>query len=372
MQSEHSTDRLEAARQVHELSIDRWGADDATVIVGRHARLERALTRAVRFAAAEAPALITGESGVGKELFARALVVSSRRSDKSFFAVNCAQYSGDQLAGSELFGHRRGAFTGALNDHRGVFGEADGGTVFLDEIGELSASTQAMLLRVIGEGEIVPVGATRPRKVDVRVVAATNRNMEDLVAEGRFRKDLYYRLKCLVIEVPSLRERGDDWELIARHCLRRLHNKYQGKKELTQEALECLRRYRWPGNVRELKNILEAGYHLSDSEKIDVEDLGLGLEDRTRRAELGKLLTDFAIDLCERMTSGETTFWKAIHQPYMDRELNRGQVREAISHALRRHGRGKYKKMLSSFGVAEEDYLKAMDFLRHHDLKPRS
>jgi DNA-binding NtrC family response regulator len=365
------TDLLAAARQIHELSGRRWGTDNATVIVGRHPRLERALAKVQRFAPADQPTLITGESGVGKELFARALVVSSERSHRPFLSVNCAQYASDQLAGSELFGHRRGAFTGAVDKHQGVFGEADGGTVFLDEIGELSPTAQAMMLRVISEGEIVPVGGTRPQKIDVRIVAATNRNLGELVAEGSFRKDLYYRLQCLVIDVPSLRERGDDWELISRHYLRRLDEKHAKKKSLTPAASEYMRCYRWPGNVRELRNVLEAGYHLSESEEISIDNLGFALEARTRRAELNRLLTEFAIDLCQRMASSETTFWQAIHQPYIDRELNRDQVREVISYALRHYGKGQYKSMLSTFGVAEEHYLKAMDFLRHHDLKPK-
>ncbi|MEM7582099.1 MAG: sigma 54-interacting transcriptional regulator [Acidobacteriota bacterium] len=366
-----SPDCLQAARRVQELSTRRWGGNRTTVIIGRHPRLERVLTKTVRFASAEGPALITGESGVGKELFARAFVVSSKRAHEAFLSVNCAQYSSDQLVRSELFGHCRGAFTGAVGDHRGLFREAEGGTLFLDEIGELSPPTQAMLLRVVSEGEVVPVGGTRPQRVNVRIVAATNRNLADLVAAGRFREDLYFRLKCLTIDVPSLRERGNDWELIARHYLSRLHERHARKKELTPEALATMGSYRWPGNVRELKNILEAGYHLSDSDEIEVHSLGLALEEHTRRAELGRLLTDFAIDLAEQIASGERSFWEAIHQPYLDRELNREQVRETIAHALLSYGKGSYKRMLTAFGVDEGQYLKVMDFLRHHDLKAR-
>ena len=303
MSGEVAVGLLKTAERIHQLAVGRWGADSATEIVGQHPRLEAALNSVVRFAAVESPALITGETGVGKELFARALFVSSRRSKKPFIPVNCAQYSSDHLVGSELFGHRKGAFTGATSDHHGVFGEADGGSVFLDEVGELTPSAQAMLLRVIGEGEILPVGGTRAKKIDVRVVAATNRNLSKMVDEGRFRRDLYYRLKCLVIDVPSLRDRGNDWELIAGHYLRRLREKHTKAKELTPETIRALGQYRWPGNVRELKNVIETGYHLSDTEEIRIGDLGFALEERARRVELGRFLGDFAMDLCQRLVS---------------------------------------------------------------------
>ncbi len=366
-----SGDQLSAASRIYELSIQRWGAEGATVIIGRDPRLEAALGKLLRFAAATSPTLLTGETGVGKELFARALFLSSRRSHKLFLTVNCAQYTSEHLAGSELFGYRKGAFTGAQADRRGIFEEADGGVVFLDEIGELTLPTQAMLLRVLSEGEILPVGGARARKVDVRILAATNRDLAEMVAEGRFRKDLYYRLKCLTVEVPTLRQRGDDWQLIARYYLRRLFKEYARSKRLARDTIGILGRYRWPGNVRELKNLVEVGYHLSDSNEITIDDLGSALEERPRWDDLGRLPAGSASGLCERMAAGQETFWEAIHQPYLQRELNRTQVREVIAYALAHCSRGSYKRMLSAFGVSDEDYLKAMDFLRHHDLKPR-
>ncbi|HEX2187654.1 MAG TPA: sigma-54 factor interaction domain-containing protein, partial [Longimicrobiaceae bacterium] len=195
------------ARHLRLLSAEQWGERNGVALIGRHARLLEAQEKALFFAQAEAPVLVTGETGTGKELFARAVYLLGSRRGAPFVSVNCAQFGESQLVASELFGHRRGSFTGAVADHRGVFEEADGGVVFLDEVGELSSSAQAMLLRVLGEGEVVRVGESRARRVDVRVVAATNRDLREMVADGRFREDLYYRLRFLHLHVPPLRER---------------------------------------------------------------------------------------------------------------------------------------------------------------------
>ena len=200
---------------------------------------------------------ITGESGTGKELFARALHYNSLRWNKPFVVENCAALP-DELLESELFGHRRGAFTGAVDDHVGLFQRADGGTVFLDEIGEVSPAFQAKLLRVLQEGEIRPVGARQTRTVDVRVIAATNRDLEAEVQAGRFREDLYYRLATVSIHVPPLRERPMDIPVLAAALLDKAQ-KQLGKTVLglSSETVECLKRYRWPGNVRELQNEIQ-------------------------------------------------------------------------------------------------------------------
>ena len=201
--------------------------------------------------------MITGESGTGKELIARALHHNSLRWNKPFVVENCAALP-DELLESELFGHRRGAFTGAVEDHVGLFQRADGGTVFLDEIGEISPAFQAKLLRVLQDGELRPVGGRRTRTVDVRVIAATNRNLEAEVAAGRFREDLYYRLETVSIHVPPLRERPMDIPVIAEALLEKAQAQF-GKtvKGLSKEALACLTTYRWPGNVRELQNAVQ-------------------------------------------------------------------------------------------------------------------
>ncbi len=198
--------------------------------------------------------LITGESGTGKELLARALHYSSSRADKAFVVENCGALP-DQLLEAELFGHKRGAFTGAFEDRIGLFQQADGGTIFLDEIGETSPAFQVKLLRVLQEGEIRPVGSPRPLSVDVRVLATTNRDLEEEVRAGRFREDLYYRLANMTLHLPPLRERPLDIPLLAQGILER-NRQQMGRqvKGFTKEALQCLQAYRWPGNVRELQN----------------------------------------------------------------------------------------------------------------------
>ncbi|HYO98189.1 MAG TPA: sigma-54-dependent Fis family transcriptional regulator, partial [Polyangiaceae bacterium] len=198
--------------------------------------------------------LIQGETGTGKELVASALHYRSKRRDKLFVAQNCAAFA-ENLLESELFGHKRGAFTGATEDKKGLFELADGGTLFLDEIGELPLSLQAKLLRVLQEGEVRPVGSPTTRYVDVRVVTATNRELETEVKQGRFREDLYYRLKVFPVRVPPLRERRDDVPLLARHFLVRYsHDFGKPMTGFSDEALAVLGAYDWPGNVRELEN----------------------------------------------------------------------------------------------------------------------
>ncbi len=201
--------------------------------------------------------LLTGESGTGKELAARALHYSSLRWNKPFVVENCGALP-DELLESELFGHKRGAFTGAVEDHQGLFERADGGTVFLDEIGEVSPAFQVKLLRVLQEREIRPVGSSKTRTVDVRVVAATNKNLETEVRDGRFRKDLYFRLATVTIDLPPLRERMMDIPVLANFLLDKAATSL-GKSAagLSAEAMECLKRYQWPGNIREMQNEIQ-------------------------------------------------------------------------------------------------------------------
>src|SRR5690349_7481439 len=231
----------------------RYGLDH---IVGRSAALRELLDRVVRVAATDATVLISGESGTGKELVARALHTGSRRADKPFVPVNCAA-STESLLESELFGHARGAFTGATRVRRGLFEEASGGTLFIDEIGETAAGFQAKLLRALQEGEVRRVGESLPVKVDVRVIAATNQNLKAAVAEKRFREDLFYRLNVVPLRVPPLRERREDIPLLAQHFLERYARRTGDRKVLTNAAVEKLLGYPWPGNVRELENMIE-------------------------------------------------------------------------------------------------------------------
>jgi len=221
----------------------------------------------------KATVLILGETGTGKELVARAIHYNSARSEKPFLPVNCAALT-ESLLESELFGYVKGAFTGAVKDKQGVFETADGGTVFLDEIGDISPRLQQVLLRVLENGEIQPVGSTTRKKVDVRVVAATNRNLEELMRSSAFRADLYYRLNVISIRLPSLAERKEDIAALASHFLR----KYSAENNkpitgITKEALRMLEAYDWPGNVRELENVIERATLLEIASEITPESL---------------------------------------------------------------------------------------------------
>jgi two-component system NtrC family response regulator len=244
-----------------------------------------------RAATTDATVLITGETGTGKEEVARALHLHGSRSGKPFVAINCAAIPRDLLE-SELFGHVRGAFTGAVSARDGIFRRADGGTLLLDEIGDMSADLQAKLLRVLQEGVIMPVGAAQPVAVDVRLLAATHRDLKQRVAEGAFREDLYYRLNVLRVHVPPLRERVGDVIPLAEYFLALAGDP---PKRLAEAARRRLETYAWPGNVRELRSAIERATILTRGAVIDVDDLGLadtGAAVRSRPAE--HLLTALA------------------------------------------------------------------------------
>ncbi len=225
-----------------------------------------------KFAPAEAPVLITGESGTGKEMVAKALHTLSRRKDKPMVAENCAAIP-DTLLESVLFGHARGAFTGAIKDHPGHFVSADGGTLFLDEIGDMKPPMQVKLLRALQEGEVRPVGGTKVKKVDVRVIAATNADLEGAVRSGRFREDLYFRLNVLRLSLPPLRERGDDTVLLARRFLQAAAERAGRNVRLSPAAEAAIRGAAWPGNVRQLQNEMQRLAALCDGPEARPRDL---------------------------------------------------------------------------------------------------
>jgi transcriptional regulator with GAF, ATPase, and Fis domain len=225
-----------------------------------------------RFAPAEAPVLITGESGTGKEMVARALHALSRRQSQPMVAENCAAIP-DTLLESVLFGHVKGAFTGAIKDHPGHFAAADGGTLFLDEIGDMKLPMQVKLLRALQEGEVRPVGGSKAKKVDVRVIAATNHDLENAVKAGRFREDLYFRLNVLRLPLPPLRERGDDVVLLARRFLAEASARSGRPLRLSAAAEAAIRGARWPGNVRQLQNEIQRLSALCEGPEVAVADL---------------------------------------------------------------------------------------------------
>ena len=226
-------------------------------IVGNCDSLNHVIDVALQVAPTDLSVLIIGESGVGKEIIPRIIHDNSPRRREKYFAINCGSIP-EGTIDSELFGHVKGSFTGAINDSPGYFGVANKGTLFLDEVGELPLATQARLLRVLENGEYIPVGATEVRKTDVRIVAATNVNIQKAISEGRFREDLYYRLNEVAVQMPPLRERGEDIVLLFRLFALQLAVKYKMERvQLTDEAKQMLMRYKWPGNVRQLKNITQ-------------------------------------------------------------------------------------------------------------------
>ncbi len=228
---------------------------------------------AAKAAATDVNVLVTGESGTGKEVLSRAIHAESQRNSGPFLSINCAALP-ESLLESELFGHMKGSFTGAVKDKTGLFAAAVEGTFFLDEIGETSPAIQAKLLRVLEEKEITPVGATKPISVDVRVIAATNASLRDMVDHGAFRADLYYRLDVFTIDIPPLRQRPGDIELLAAHFLRRHSAKLDmPERSIAGEAMEMLKSYGWPGNVRQLENVLERTVMLAKNDMISIEDL---------------------------------------------------------------------------------------------------
>ena len=247
-------------------------------IIGQSPAIQEAIVLARKVAATDVPVLLTGETGTGKEVFAQSIHQHSSRSDKAFVAINCSSFSRDLLE-SEMFGHKAGAFTGALKETKGLFEEADNGTIFLDEIGEMAFDLQAKLLRILETGEFIKIGDTKPLKVNVRVIAATNRDVEKEIADGHFREDLFYRLSVFQIHLPPLRERTGDIPLHVRAFVSALSSK-MGKdiRTISPDYIRILKQYPWKGNVRELRNVVERSLIISDGDTLTPDTLPLNMQ----------------------------------------------------------------------------------------------
>ena len=273
-------------------------------MLGESAAIEKVRTMIERLARGQAPVYIAGESGTGKELAARLIHELGPRADKPFVPVNCGAIP-ESLMESEFFGHKKGSFTGAVTDKDGLFKAADGGTLFLDEVGDLPLSMQVKLLRAIQEKSVRPVGAQSEFKVDVRILSATHKNLHDLVAQGKFRQDLYYRLNVIELVIPSLRERAEDIPLLAEALCRKLSENMGMKPPgLTLDATEALQRYAFAGNVRELENILERALTLCNGTEITAQDLQLQIPADNDEATVmgGKESLDNYLERVERAT----------------------------------------------------------------------
>jgi transcriptional regulator with GAF, ATPase, and Fis domain len=321
-----------------------------------------------RLARSDAKVLISGESGSGKEVVARVIHGASRRASRAFVAVNCAGLP-ETLLESELFGHVRGSFTGAYRDKAGKLELADSGTVFLDEVGEMTLRMQGMLLRFLETGELQKVGTDRTGSVvDVRVLAATNRRLEDMVAEGQFREDLFYRLNVVHLVVPPLRDRKSDVPLLVDAALKQFAGTDEYiVRDVDVEAMQALTDYAWPGNVRELQNVVERLVVTGRNAIVKLEDLppeiraGRGLS--RNRKERRRTVAD---DLYKRVVEGRESFWTAVYPLYMNREITKSNVRDLVGKGLE-EARGNYKIVARLFNMEAGEYKKFLNFLRKHD-----
>jgi transcriptional regulator with PAS, ATPase and Fis domain len=336
----------------------------APTIVGTSDALSRLVEVAERVAKRNAKVLITGESGVGKDVIARFIHSRSARADQRFVALNCAAFS-ETLLESELFGHVKGSFTGAYRDKVGKLQQAHRGTIFLDEIAEMSLRMQAMLLRFLENGEIQSVGSDAPAiRADVRVVSATNRDLAEMVGKGEFREDLLYRIKVAHIHVPPLRDRKDDIRALVDYTLARC----DGRVVIAEDAMVLLERYRWPGNVRELQNVVEQMASMVDGDEIGIADLPapIGAPQGSHaypRRERRRRVSD---EVYDSLVSGGKRFWEDVHTMFTNRDITRADLRQLIRRGLAMTG-GNYRGVLQLFGMEAQDYKKLMNFLAAHD-----
>ena len=321
-----------------------------------------------RISPSDAKVLITGESGVGKELVARAIHERSGRARQPFVPINCAGIP-ETLLESELFGHVKGSFTGAYRDKSGKLEMGDRGTVFLDEIGEMTLRMQGMLLRFLETGELQKVGSDHATvKLNVRVIAATNRDLRERIAQGQFREDLFYRLNVIHLVVPPLRDRRADIPTLIDHFMHRFSHNGSSVKSLAPEALTALIEYPWPGNIRELENAVERLVVKARSEVATVDDLPLEVRMQRNvslrpKRERRRTVAD---DLYKRLVDEQESFWNVVYPLYMQREITRDNVREIVRRGLE-EARGNYRIVAKLFNMAPADYKRFLNFLRKHD-----
>ena len=266
-------EKVQLAKRVQQLEKQLCDKHSFDSIIGKSKFILQAVELAKKVSPTDTTVLLTGETGTGKEVFAQAIHQASSRNTKSFVAINCSAFS-KELLESEMFGHKAGAFTNAVCDKKGLFEEANSGTIFLDEVGEMSLELQAKLLRVIETGEFIKVGESKPTQINVRIISATNRDLEKEIEDGLFRKDLFYRLSVFQIKLPALRERSMDIEALANYFVKFFAAKTNKKvKTLSHEFIQVLKQHTFPGNIRELKNIIERSVILSDSDELYIDSL---------------------------------------------------------------------------------------------------
>ena len=337
-------------------------AGDASIVWASPA-MTALMQSAKEIGASDAKVLIGGETGAGKEIVARCVHANSPRAHRPLVTVNCAALS-DSLLESELFGHARGSFTGAYRAKVGQVQLAHQGTLFLDEVAEMSPRMQALLLRFLEGGEVQPVGSDGPRaRVDVRVIAATNVDLDDSVAAGRFRSDLLYRLRVIFLRVPPLRDRPEDIPVLIDHFL----SSARGRPPVSDAAMQLLVAHHWPGNVRELRNVVEQMVARASGEVILPAHLpaGFGTSGRTALANIERR-RHVSDELFDALVSGQCSFWEDVHQLFLLRDITRHDIRELVRRGLAK-ARGNYRALLTLFGMPQDDYKRFLNFLTTHD-----
>lgn len=353
----------EPAQRIHDLSVQRFGRGRAVEMVGHSPAYVATLRKLEKVARYQDPVLITGESGAGKEQYAQAVHLLGSVNGRPYVSINCPQYQDGNVTVSELFGHVKGSFTGATGDHAGAFEQADGGVIFLDEVGDLHLTAQAMLLRALSTGEYRPLGSSRTKSASPRVVSATNRPLNQLAGSHEFRYDLLFRLRHFHLALPALRERGDDWRLLIDFCLRRMEREHGHAKRFSPGAMRFLEGYHWPGNVRQVVGVVSTGYAMADGDLIEPEDFESLIE---RRPEMD---VDSVSGRFDRVVQGREPFWEIVAQAFLDRDLNRAQMKSIVKRGLTESA-GSYRRLLDVLHLPASDYQRFMDFLRHHDIKP--
>jgi len=332
----------------------------------------------VRFSLSDETILLIGKSGAGKEIISRFIHYLSKRKKRNFHAINCSSFN-DEMLYSELFGHEKGAYTGADRSREGILKTSDGGTVFLDEIQASSHKFQYALLRFLDYKEIRPLGSDRIKRADVRIIVACSDEPEKLLKKGKFIEPFYHRISGLQLYIPSLRERKDLEKYIYYFLLKECHRLGKEEKEISIEALEALIKYPWPGNLREMKKIIHSLILLNEDKTIELEALPKKIKNYKKETIIhSRLLSssekDFtrwrSYEIFLEMKEREKSFWEVVHKAYLNRKLNVYQLKEIIKFALEESG-GKLKDALPIFRIKEKDYKKLKDFLRNQGIKIR-